>query len=919
MRARTYMLVIAGLAAAGCSKSQAPPEPPARADVPAAPPAEAPEVLWSGCAAVRSGPVCEIDAGHLKLRLWTAASAGELRVTHEGVALEARALKPAEGRLVEIALPAEAAGREGTLELALAGHAPWKLALAPALTDPRLAAALDLRREGKLEEARARLGDPERYPEPLKGLAWGTLARLELAGGDLDAVMAAFERSIAHHRSQGRASDEVRDANAASWVQTELLRRFGRAAELLDPLERLRDTWPEVRFWVPYQRGIIALRSGDLRRQLRYAREAERFARRLDLSQRIYLAVERKADALLELGRRSEALAILQGMDPATLEPCDRGQLSNNTGWTLLMMRGGGDEAERQRATKARANLDRALAEFTGACKSVSDELNVRINLALADLQLGAIEEARAELARAAALKTEVGGTRAAWMLDLQARVDLRSKAWEAALGKYDELVARGEAAAVPMPIWRGQLGRGQALEGLGRLEAAVEAYRAAEATIDAFGLSVPLGEGRASFFSERDTSARRLVDALVALERVEEAAGVARISRARALASMRRMDRLGSLTPAQRTAWEEAIGRYHRERKAIDDEAAEDWKLPKRELEAVQERRAARRAALGHALDDAFALLGGAALAADALPKPAADEAILTYYPSTEAGRWYGFAITAGASKVVELSLPTEGSAPARWAQALLAPFAAEIDRAKRLKFVPYGRLRTIDFHALPWREGVLIDTRVVTYGVDLPAAAVERAPERSAVLVVDPRSDLPWALAEGKAVKARLGRAWNVKGLPGDRATKGAVTKALGAASLLHFAGHGVFAGQTGFESTLELADGGQLSVGDILALPKVPRHAVLSGCETGKTVAGAGALSVSLAHSFVAAGSQAVVAAVRPVEDELAGTMAEALYADAQDPEWDLVGAFPSAQRQARLKHPTLDWSAYRVITR
>jgi CHAT domain-containing protein len=66
-------------------------------------------------------------------------------------------------------------------------------------------------------------------------------------------------------------------------------------------------------------------------------------------------------------------------------------------------------------------------------------------------------------------------------------------------------------------------------------------------------------------------------------------------------------------------------------------------------------------------------------------------------------------------------------------------------------------------------------------------------------------------------------------------------------------------------------------------------------------------------------VAAGAEAVVAAVRPVPDDLGAALASALYAGAARPDWDVATAFAAAQRALSRDRPDADWAAYRLFTR
>lgn len=882
-------------------------------------------VLFHGCVAVVRGPRCELTPGETtELAVWAPhPDASALGAAVDGVAAPVRHAGQADaGTLFVVTLERPTLTDASQLVIDFGARGRWSLGLRPALVAERVDEAKAIRRTGKLDEAAERLGDPEGLPEAVRGLALGELGRIALRKGELDQAAELLLQAAAHHRSRGRVSDEINDATAAAYVLADLKQEVSRARAVIGELEADAPQWPYAEFLLGWHRSNIAYRNGELRQTLRHLVGAERVARRFKLPGKLYYVSDVRANMLVELGRADDAVAVYDALDRGALDACQRMSVDNNACWAQLRVAKSNPEAASERVRDAITRCQRALqlARAETCPRSTDIELNALLNLALATLEQGERDAARRWLEEAEAKKAGFNGERLAWLIDLQARLQLLDGAFEAAHDRFGELVERGRAAALSEPIWRGELGRGAALEAQGRLDEASAAYARAEETIDEHGMNVPLGEGRASFFSERDRSARRLVDVLVRLGEPSRAAAVARISRARALASMRRMDRLASLPPGDRAKWESAIARYRRERKALSDDAAEDWKLPKDKLAAALEARRARREALKTALDDAFSLLGANRLDARALPAPSEGELTLIYYPSARPDRWFGFALTAAGATVVEIALPSAGDPPPETLSGLLLePFSAQIGAARRLRLLPYGRLRQVDFHALPWAEGALVDRIPVAYGVDLPAPEAPAGVERKALIVVDPRSDLPWALAEGKGVKASLGDAWQVTGLVGDRATPQNFSGAITDASLLHFAGHGVFAGETGWESALSLAGESQLTVGDILALPRVPRHVVLSGCETGKTKASSRALSVSLAHSFVAAGAEAVVAAVRPVEDELAGAMAKTLYADAARPGWDLVTAFRDAQRAAKRELPHLDWAAYRLITR
>lgn len=870
----------------------------------------APGVAFAGCAAVVAGPVCELP-GAGALRVWTPSEArATFTFDREPVAAEGRPVDG--GVLYTLALPPASAERAGHLHLRLGEGAQagaWSLATRPVDADPRLARADQLKREGALDRAKETLGDPSEYPASSRGRVMAALGRVALAQGRTDVALTWLERSMADHAARGRVSDRVRDAAASAWALIELQRRYREAADVLDAVAAHQAEWPEARFHVPYNRALLAKRTGDLRAALALTRQAERAAARLGEGRLSHIAHESAADILLALGRGAEAVEAFEALAHRELDACDRARLDTNIAWALLSSTR--PEAP-EPAREATQRLERALDSLRAGCPQPADIANVRLNLALAALMRGEVAAAEAQLAEVRAGEWTARGERLAWLLDLEGRLRLAQGEAAEALQIHNEQLARAEAAMVPEAIWRAQLRRGEALEALEQWAEAEAAYRDAEGVIDEHALLVPLDAGRASFLSERDRSARRLVDLLVRRGRAADALGAARIARARALASVRQLDRLDGLEAPERARWDAAVARYREERLELDALAADDWKLSGARLEAARQARRERLLALRHTLDEAFALLGAQRLSPAQLSPPAEGELILALFPLASGEGWHAFARVADGVVVEQVSLAGE---------AVLAPFAESLRAAERLRVLAYGEAQALDVHALPFDGAPLIATLPVVYGVDLPLATGQdegRAASRRALVVSDPRHDLPWAAAEGRAVVAAL-EGWQTRALAGDAASGQAVAEALGEVELMHYAGHGTFAGATGFESRLELAGESHLSVGDILASSAVPRRVVLSGCETARTPEGERAVGDSLAHSFIAAGSDTVIAAVRPVEDVLAGAVARDLYAGAGDAEWELVTAFQAAQDAASRDLPGTDWAAYRVVVR
>jgi CHAT domain-containing protein len=284
----------------------------------------------------------------------------------------------------------------------------------------------------------------------------------------------------------------------------------------------------------------------------------------------------------------------------------------------------------------------------------------------------------------------------------------------------------------------------------------------------------------------------------------------------------------------------------------------------------------------------------------------------------------WVGLAITSSRIVARRLTVPDPAAAKEQLADWLLKPFRKELKDVKRLRFLPHSLLSRIDFHALPWKKGRLLERFPVVYGVDLPRARKPLPPSGNqplAILVADPGSNLSAARREGEDVATALTeQGWRVERIEGVAATHAAVRDAIERpdAQLFHYAGHGIFKGRDGWESGMPLAEGGGLTLVDVMALKHVPARVVLSGCETAKAGDEGDAEGLGLAQAFVLAGAREVVATARRVDDRLAERIMSTLYKVPKGafPN-DLSEALQRAQRTVAAEDAAGDWEAFRVL--
>ncbi len=738
-------------------------------------------------------------------------------------------------------------------------------------------------------------------------------------GRGADAVR-RFREAIALDHEAGRGSDEVDDRLALAYALIYDSRRFEEARGLFPPIETLVEGYPDGRARAPYILGLIEYETGNLRAALRLFRESTAVSARLGLSDQRLDALALLADTLAILGRSAEAAACLREAEeaqPRDAPPCRQAELLNNIGWTALRapLVGLPDPVE---------PLQRSVALYRSACTAPPSRANALTNLALAEIERAA-RPSRAALVEARAADPQAGPRIQVVWRSIEARLALAEGRTEAALQLYDEVAALGDRALLPEARLDGALGRAGALDALGRSGAARDAYEDASRQLDAWSRLVPIGEGATR--SSRGTSAARAIASTFSRARRPRSrpprplAGAARAGSPPSPGWIGRGARAGSSRRVGR-----GLVEYRRARAALDARAAADAWLPTDRQAAAIEARRAELAGLQAALDGALAELGPAlpcgrsrrargARRGRAAPR-------LSPAPRRVGVLRRDLRRRRRPSPRVDRSTRRAGRA-----RGALAGPGRRRDReraARARRGLRRARSRRRPRAALGGRP--LIERLPVAYGLDLPpvalASAITGAP--LALIVADPLEDLPAARGEAGEVAAALEQAgWRVNRIEGRAATHAAVAAALEApgVALLHYAGHATVEGRDGWETGLPLASGGRLTVGDVIALARVPERIILSGCDTARAQETARTEGLGLAQAFAVAGARAVVASTRPVQDQLARSLMAALYRSllASPGALDLAAALRDAQRAIAAAPVAGDWASFRAIVR
>ena len=189
-----------------------------------------------------------------------------------------------------------------------------------------------------------------------------------------------------------------------------------------------------------------------------------------------------------------------------------------------------------------------------------------------------------------------------------------------------------------------------------------------------------------------------------------------------------------------------------------------------------------------------------------------------------------------------------------------LLSP-VARYTVGRPLVVVPTGALQSLPWSILPSCAG-----RPVTVTPSAALWATSRAGRgRPGRTLVAAGPGLPGAETEAVTVASMH----KVTALVGDDATVEAVTARLDGSNLAHLAAHGRIHPNNPLFTSLTFADG-PLTVYDLERLHRAPRVVVLAACDVGRSAVRAGDELMGLSATFLALGTQHVVASVVPVPD-------------------------------------------------
>ena len=467
-------------------------------------------------------------------------------------------------------------------------------------------------------------------------------------------------------------------------------------------------------------------------------RSAARDFERLGNQQTADAAAEDVARLFTSIGRADEAVPILDKLSAKT-DPCKRATTAINRAEAFMEARNldAGSAADRVR------DAVQAAEAAARACPDPHRRL-VAGTYALAfaiETHDGATADRFAELLEKTEPRSDA--LAASWRGGVLGRWALERGRAAVALTLFEEQIAIARAAGLDEEALRGHIGAGRALLALRRPQPAVTHFLAAEGLLVHALEGVPLMEGRGEFLRGHDQAVRYLVDALVDQGRVAEALRVARICRAAELASAARLQRLERLSPAQRRRWDEAVERYLQARRALEQEAEDDWKFPRSELADRRGGREIRAKEAQAALDEAYRLLGAQdfAQASPLRPLGATEVELLLFPGPPERSRWTVFVRAGERTRTVRV--PARALASNVEAAGVLEAVSRDLEAATRVRILAYGDADRVDWHVVSWRGEPLIRRFEVAYALDVSAVEQNRAGAVGAGSAAGPRPD--------------------------------------------------------------------------------------------------------------------------------------------------------------------------------
>ncbi|MEO1334360.1 MAG: hypothetical protein AAFV29_01895, partial [Myxococcota bacterium] len=715
-------------------------------------------VAFSGCDEILIGPICELTKTS-SITLWIRSPATtKLQVRVDGRSVDARWVPMSTGMQTVVAVtptPEQTAHveirvQDDTQTDDRRGHrtARFRLPIQHRTRPKTLKRA---------HEAIDR--DLSAVKTDLQSLAASKDPRVQYERTQLRGKVAIREGNVADtikHRREaaqqagqlGLLKSQVQDLGSLAYMIIEVQRDAREARRIMDALSQVADRTDEGRATYAFYRASLARLNGDIRAYDRWLFEAEREAKRINLSTYLSAILVLRSDLLIKFGRFHEAARLydqvyLAGASFEIERLC-------NLAWVALSAAEVGVSLPLDAEALARAAVQKM--EVSTNKRQLP---NAYVMLAMARIRAGDPKQARRYIQNARMSRRDKP-TNILWRLaSLEARAATLEGRFKEAELAYRRLESVAKQRDRPGPLWRAMVGIARVKEQAGHHEDALSMFAEAERQLDRQGAQALFPSPLSVSVQQQQQASRDYAGLLLDQGQPQRAVEVLLRQARRQILGVSRAVRVAALPPEARQAWNEAALQYAKLREQGDRLDNRQWgEDPTTAAETLRDLKRNARA-IRMAIDRAFQQLGPTPTVTSTLPA-LLDELWLGYDRLRDG--WLGFAWDGNHLVTKRLALDTIAHEPEALSRKLLTPFSEVLQKYRRIRLAARDRLRRIDFNTLPFRGRLLIETHRINYTLDAPQRTSLARPKRTAALIVDPDGTLPGARDEGRFVDRAL-----------------------------------------------------------------------------------------------------------------------------------------------------------------
>lgn len=830
-------------------------------------------VKYAGCEAIISdseGRVCEIHPEKKELTVWAPLSIPDNKKDREiSILIDGRQSSEIQYTTVEegTRFSLSLSGEEKELKLESSQlNAPFVLRLRQAAQWPEVEKARKLKAEDKPDEAASVLSAMNASDPQAKLAKLRLQARIARLKGNMIEAKQGLKETIELAQRLGRDSEALIDMLILGNILLNHDQDFAEAARYFKEAETKEGACDACKAEGDLYRAYLSMERGQYEEALSRLRSAAILARKLNLTQIESEALQASAELYQVRGYDEQAIRMLEDAQRlANSNTCEWASAQTAVAWAQY-------RAAQTDGEKNHAYLSAVYAVYRlygESCGWIGG--TAWTNKAFAELLVNRPQDARFSAEQAKKLSS--GDKRmGAWLTRLELEIAVAEDP-TSAFALAEALEQKMLQATNPELLFDALFAKAQALDKLGRIGEAKQAYDHAMEALGLWGSGMPLGEGLLAFFERQHRATRLWIDFLA--------------RRAGAKDLDPETTRLAALDVAR--AIRQSLSLFY-------------GALPSSPHRA-------KLLNIDPLLPNELSLL---------IYPTHEDWVILTVEPSGAATLRRTSVDLAG---LAQSDLESHSSAREALAKTLLSPLQPMFERCKKLRIFAPRMLNDLSVEALPWREKLLADEVSVRYGLDVPGAETEESPLQPdcagkpfMLMATDPSRNLEGAEETGKVIRSQMQP--YLKSLQHDEATKPNIVKALEdpCITIFQFDGHAKFGGTDGRSAAMELAGGEALTVPEILALKRVPPTVVLSACETAKEE------GLGLAQAFLLRGAREVLATKESVGDQLAGRIMTTMYKHAgpqTGKPWELGEALSLALRNLHEKER--GWNQFRVLVR